>query len=92
MIYEKLSPALAALMFEYVRFPEATAASVNGTRPQSLTVSAAGLPETTVFVYCDKDAEFEDLPGVRVISGKGEIRTAKVELEKISDLSEHGGV
>lgn len=90
MKYEKLSPALAALMFEYVRFPEVFADAES--RPQSLSISAAGLPETTIFMRCDEDAKFENTAGVQVNSQKGNIRTAQVELGKISDLSEHADV
>ncbi len=55
MICEKLSPALAALIFEYLRFPEATAASLNGTRPQPLSISADNKLQTTILIYSKDD-------------------------------------
>lgn len=90
MNYEKLSPALAALMFEYFRFPESLLAAA--ARPQMLSISAAGLPETKIFITCGADATLENAAGVRVDSQKGGVRTAHVELGKISDLSERTDV
>lgn len=85
MIYEKLSPALAALMFEYLRFPEATAASVNGTRPQTLWISADNELQTTILIDCDADAQIKN-------TDDGEMRTAQIGLDKIADLSERGDI
>ena len=81
---EKLSPALAALIFEYERFPEAFAG--NKTRPQACAISAGNVPEATVFIYCEKDAQFENSAGINVNSGAGEVRTATVSLDKFGDL------
>ena len=53
MNYEKISPELAALIFEYQRFPEATAASMNGTRPQPLSLSPDGKLQTFVSISSD---------------------------------------
>ena len=91
MNYQKLSPPLAALMFEYLKSPTATAASVNGTRPQSLAAADNSLT-TTVFIYCDAGAAIENSAGLHVNSDGGAIRTAQVALEKISDLSDRTDV
>ena len=92
MKYQKLSPPLAALMFEYLKSPAATSDSVNGTRSQSLAVSADNLPVTTVSIYRGEDAAIENAAGLRVNSNVGAIRTAQIALEKISDLSDRTDV
>ena len=88
MKYEKLSAPLAVLMFEYENFKGEDFLSFQPSRPQFLTASENGMPQTTVFIYCDENSNFENTPGIQVNSSKGKIRTAQIELKKISELSE----
>ena len=88
MKYEKLSAPLAVLMFEYESFKGEDFLSVQPSRPQAVAISENGMPQTTLFIYCEENADFENLQGIYVHSPKGEIRTAQVELRKIGELSD----
>ena len=88
MKYQKLSAALAVLVFEYENFTGDDFLAVQPSRPQAVSISGNGLTQATVFIYCDAAASFENLEGIRVVSGNGNIRTAQVELKKIDELSE----
>jgi len=88
MNYEKLSPALAALVFEYLRFSEATIASVNGTRPQPPFISAENKLQTILEIYCNAETQIENTKLLNYTSDGSKILTAQIELDGISDLTE----
>lgn len=92
MKYEKLSAPLAVLMFEYENFRGEDFLSIQPSRPQALAISENGMPQTTVFIYCEENASFENIAGIQVNPSKGKIRTAHIELKKISELCEMADV
>ena len=87
MNYGKLSPSLAVLVFEYENFRGEDFLLIQPSRPQAVSISENGMPQATVFIHCEENTIFEDLPGICVNSRKGKIRTAQVELKKIGELS-----
>lgn len=87
--YEKLTAGLASLVRQHEIFG-VNAAAVNSPRNSltSLSVPAGGgPPQTTIFLRCDEDASFEQRPGVKVNSKRGNIRTARVSLDGLEALS-----
>lgn len=92
MTYEKISPALAALIFEYLRFPEATFETVNKTRPQPLSISGENKLQTIVEIYCNDSAEIENTELLKLNSDGGKILTGQIELDKIARLAERKDV
>lgn len=75
-------------MYEYENFKGEDFLSVQPSRPQALSISENGMPQTTVFIYCDDNSDFEHPAGISVNSHKGKIRTAQVELRKIGELTD----
>lgn len=87
--YKKLSASLSDVVQEYEEVG-VTASVVNSTRASITPIfvpSGGGAPEAVIFIRCDENASFENLPGIHVNSEKGTLRTAKVSLDVIEELS-----
>jgi subtilisin family serine protease len=58
-------------------------------RPQAFSVSADKL-RATIFIHCDEDANFDGLPGVRMFSNTGRVRTAEVDFPRLTPPQDEG--
>jgi subtilisin family serine protease len=93
MNYGKLSLTLSSLIREY----EVRGAQMNPAqppRPQAFSIFPDKL-QATVFIHCNENASFSGLPGIRMYSNTGTVRTALVDFqnsptafEGLDDLSE----
>lgn len=87
MNYEKLSASMAALVEEF-QF-QGTAMMMAGPRAVPLASDdPTALPTMFAYVRCDSDAAINQIPGVKMHSHRGTIRTALVSLEGLEQLSE----
>lgn len=92
MNFGKLSSTLAVLLLEDEIAGGKDIASACPSRPQTLLKNANGKLETTVFVYCDENADFAHLPDAKFFTGDGKIRTARIKLEDIGALTDAAAV
>lgn len=91
MDYEKLSAGLTALVRDYQSHGTSVTVASAMAQPLSET-DETGTPQAVIFIRCNEQTTFDDLPGVQVHSKRGRIRTATVSLDSLSALSEDPNV
>jgi subtilisin family serine protease len=88
MNYKKLSASMASLVEEY----ETVGSAKMMTEPRAVPLAMeAGSESPAVFAYvrCNADAAISQIPGVNMHSNSGTVRTARVSLDGVDQLSQH---
>lgn len=91
MNYKKLSAGMSALVEEF-QF-QGLAMMMAGPRAVPLASDDPTAPPTVfAYVRCDPDATLNDVPGAKMHAQRGKVRTARISLEGVDNLSERGEV